>query len=199
MKKENQIISSQTKKLFQKSVNNELTCCICLDILDNPVMCSNCLNNFCDKCIKKWEDDYNFYCPFKCKFPKYYSNLSLKNLITLISEFKNKNKANFDDNKNEDKKEYNIDEDQYKDKNEFAIYYQEKKIRKLMEEKNQLKIKVNALSEENKKLLEQNEKLQYYKDDAKIIINNLYEINKELKNKQKPKKKNTKTGVNLNG
>ena len=84
MKKENQIISSQTKKLFQKSVNNELTCCICLDILDNPVMCSNCLNNFCDKCIKKWEDDYNFYCPFKCKFPKYYSNLKIKLILMII-------------------------------------------------------------------------------------------------------------------
>ena len=41
--------------------------------------------------------------------------------------------------------------------------------------------------------------MQYYNDDAKRIINNLNEINKELKNKQKTKKKNTKTGVNLNG
>ena len=53
-------------------------------------------------------------------------------------------------------------------------------------------IKVDILSEENKKLLEQNKELQCYKDDAKRIINNLNEINKELKNKQQTKKKNTK-------
>ena len=56
----------------------------------------------------------------------------------------------------------------------------------------EVKIKVDILSEENKKLLEQNQELQCYKDDAKRIINNLNEINKELKNKQKTKKKNTK-------
>ena len=43
--------------------------------------------------------------------------------------------------------------------------------------------------------------MQNYKDDANRIINQLNEINKELKekNKKKNKKKNTKTGVNLNG
>ena len=133
---------SQTKKLFQQSLKKELTCCICLDILDNPVMCTKCINNFCDKCIQKWEDDNNFYCPFKCEYPKYYTNLALKNLITIISEFKNKIR-NFDADKNEDKKDDNIDKDQYKDKCEYSIYFQEKTIQKLMEEKNQLKIKVN--------------------------------------------------------
>ena len=72
-------------------------------------------------------------------------------------EFKNKIKANFDSDKNEDKKDYNSDKDQYKDKSEYTFYYQEKVIQELIEEKNQLKIKVNILSEENKKLLEKNE------------------------------------------
>ena len=161
-------------------------------------MCSNCLNNFCDKCIQKQQDDYNIYCPFKCILPKYYTNLTLKNVITLYQEFKNKIKVNFDSDKNEDKKDYNSDNSdkpQYKDKCEYTIDDQEKIIQELME----VKIKVDILSEENKKLLEQNKELQCYKDDAKRIINNLNEINKELKNKQKTKKKNTKTGVNLNG
>ena len=66
----------------------------------------------------------------------------MKNLITIISEFKNKIR-NFDADKNEDKKDDNIYKDQYKDKCEYSIYFQEKTIQKLMEEKNQLKIKVN--------------------------------------------------------
>ncbi len=53
MKNKKEIFLSQTKKEFQQSLKYELTCSICLDILDNPVMCSNCLNNFCDKCIQK--------------------------------------------------------------------------------------------------------------------------------------------------
>ena len=199
MKNKKQILLSQTKKAFEQSLVNELTCSICLDILDNPVMCSNCHNNFCDKCIQKWKDDYNFYCPFKCEYPKYYTNLALKNVITLISEFKNKIKANLNVDKNEDKKDYNNDKEQYKGKDEYTNDYQDKIIKKLMEEKNNLKIKVNILLEENQILLKEKKELQIYKEDAKRIINNLNEINKELKIKTKTKKKNTKTGVNLNG
>ena len=127
-------------------------------------MCSNCLNHFCDKYIQKWENNYNFYYPFQCEYPKYYTNLTLKNMITLISEFKNKIKANFDVDKN------NNDKEQYKSKDEYIIDYQDKIIQKLMEEKNNLKITVNVLLEENKILLLQNKEMQYYKDNKELEI-----------------------------
>ena len=97
-----QNVLSQTKKKYQQSLQDELTCPICLDTLENPVMCSHCHNNFCKKCIQQWEDDLNYNCPFKCVFPKYYSNLSLNKIIALISEFKIKIKT-FNDNSDKEK------------------------------------------------------------------------------------------------
>ena len=50
-------------------------------------MCTKCLKNFCENCVKEWENKNNLYCPFQCFMPEYNSNLSLKNIINLITHY----------------------------------------------------------------------------------------------------------------
>jgi len=40
---------------FFKSIKEEITCSICLDIKIDPIMCTKCQNSYCSKCIKDWE------------------------------------------------------------------------------------------------------------------------------------------------
>ena len=78
---------SQIKQNFTDSLKNELTCPICFNILKDPIMCTKCLKNFCENCVKEWENKNNLYCPFQCFMPEYNSNLSLKNIINLITHY----------------------------------------------------------------------------------------------------------------
>ena len=52
--------------LNQLNGNDLLNCPICLGLLYDPVMCENCQNNFCRKCISVWTHNNNT-CPFKCQ------------------------------------------------------------------------------------------------------------------------------------
>ena len=78
---------SKIKQNFTDSLKNELTCPICLNILKDPIICTKCLKNFCENCVKEWENKNNLYCPFHCFMPEYNSNLSLKNIINLITHY----------------------------------------------------------------------------------------------------------------
>ena len=66
---------------FFKSIKEEITCSICLDIKIDPIMCTKCQNSYCSKCIKDWEKKSN-QCPFKCDSPSYATARVVKNLIS---------------------------------------------------------------------------------------------------------------------
>lgn len=47
------------------AIKDEITCTICMMILDNPKQCTQCQNLFCNKCIIDWIEKKNS-CPYKC-------------------------------------------------------------------------------------------------------------------------------------
>lgn len=69
-----------------KSIGTELICTICLEIVFDPVMCSNCENLFCKVCIKRLLSKTN-KCPNQCQFSEKEKNIMLKKLLNRI-EFK---------------------------------------------------------------------------------------------------------------
>ena len=73
------------KKL--EGIEKDITCPICQGIINNPYFCIQCQNNFCCKCIKKWEQN-NKNCPFRCNNPKYTSNRFLNNIFSELLKFK---------------------------------------------------------------------------------------------------------------
>ena len=91
MEKEN-IIDFAIKDDIFKSMEEEITCSICSDIKINPVMCTDCQNSFCSKCISNWKLKNN-QCPFKCKSFNFVPARVVKNLISKL-KFKCKNGCN---------------------------------------------------------------------------------------------------------
>ena len=85
--KQNEKLISEYRKQFGQNLQKELTCCICLELLDDPIMCTTCHQNFCNECIKKWKVNNNL-CPLKCQFPNYTPNLSLKHILLLVLNLK---------------------------------------------------------------------------------------------------------------
>ena len=77
---------------FFKSIKEEITCTICLDIKIDPIMCTKCQNSYCSKCIKDWKKKSS-QCPFKCDSPSYTTARVVKNLISKLN-FKCKNGCN---------------------------------------------------------------------------------------------------------
>ena len=70
-----------------EGIEEDITCPICQGIINDPYFCIQCQNNFCCKCIKKWEK-YNTICPFRCNNPNYTSNLFLKKIFSELLKFK---------------------------------------------------------------------------------------------------------------
>jgi hypothetical protein len=60
-------------------------CQICECLMIEPVMCFNCQNNFCKKCINDWKSRNANSCPNRCENPIYRDVIG-KN--RLISKFK---------------------------------------------------------------------------------------------------------------
>jgi len=69
---------------FFKSVREEVTCSICLDIKIDPLMCQKCQNSYCAKCIEDWQKN-SYQCPFKCENPSYFPARIVKNLICKLN------------------------------------------------------------------------------------------------------------------
>lgn len=71
------------KDTFQ-TIKDEITCNICMMILDNPKQCNNCQNLFCENCILDWSKKKNI-CPFKCSnFKIVDSGRIVKNMLSKI-------------------------------------------------------------------------------------------------------------------
>ena len=54
---------------YFKPMENNITCDICTNILNDPIGCKTCNNYYCSKCIKEWNKFSNkqHKCPNKCK------------------------------------------------------------------------------------------------------------------------------------
>jgi len=88
---ENQIIPDEKFEFLEslyhgresKKLIEELTCLICLKIVDNPVRCGKCYKLFCESCIENVIANYINCCP-NCRcfpFNKLENDLFLKNLL----------------------------------------------------------------------------------------------------------------------
>jgi len=53
-------------KNFFNLMENDLTCTICMCLLNDPLMCTGCETPFCRKCIENWKTK-NDSCPSRCK------------------------------------------------------------------------------------------------------------------------------------
>ena len=73
------------KKL--EGIENDITCPICQGIINDPYFCLKCQNNFCNKCIKEWEQK-NQNCPFRCNNPEYIFNRFLNKIFSKLLKFK---------------------------------------------------------------------------------------------------------------
>lgn len=66
-----------------KSFGEELTCSICIHIVLEPVMCSECENLFCKTCINDLRKSSN-KCPNRCIFREKELGLMLKKLLSKV-------------------------------------------------------------------------------------------------------------------
>ena len=59
-------------KIYYEQMKEQLTCTICMDLFNDPLMCSKCETAYCGKCIKSWMSK-NESCPMRC--PKQSANI----------------------------------------------------------------------------------------------------------------------------
>ena len=78
---EQTVVKNEIYSAFKEFVE----CSICKNIIINPVMCMNCQNSYCRKCIEKLPKN-EYKCPYGCVNPNYqkskekiifYQNLNL--------------------------------------------------------------------------------------------------------------------------
>ena len=74
---ENTIVKNEIYESFKDSI----ICPICLCIIIEPVMCLECQNNFCKKCIEDWKKK-DESCPNKCSAPVFKDVIGKNNVIT---------------------------------------------------------------------------------------------------------------------
>lgn len=66
------------------SLPEELIICpICLGLMIVPVLCINCLNHYCKKCIEEWKKKEGT-CPNKCPNPMFKDEIEKNRLINKL-------------------------------------------------------------------------------------------------------------------
>ena len=71
------IIKNDIYNVFKDSI----TCPLCLNILINPVMCLNCQNTYCKKCIDNLSQKSQ-NCPNRCINPNYQKCISKNDILS---------------------------------------------------------------------------------------------------------------------
>ena len=68
---------------YYQIFKDSIECPLCLGILINPVMCMNCQNVYCKKCVDSWskKDDK---CPNRCNNPNYQRSLSKNEILSKL-------------------------------------------------------------------------------------------------------------------
>jgi small GTP-binding protein len=68
------------KDQFYESIKESLFCPICMDLMIKPVMCMNCTNNYCRRCIMRWSKFKNI-CPNRCENTEYKKCVFVENIL----------------------------------------------------------------------------------------------------------------------
>ena len=68
------------KDQFYESIKESLFCPICMDLMIKPVMCMNCTNNYCRRCIMRWSKFKNI-CPNRCQNTEYKKCVFVENIL----------------------------------------------------------------------------------------------------------------------
>ena len=80
-------------KGFYNEIKDLVNCPICNKIINKPMQCSICENNFCEKCINEYIKKSNT-CPFNCQnlkvLEKEYFNVCLSNITMFHHESKSR-------------------------------------------------------------------------------------------------------------
>ena len=76
---EDTVVEDAIYSVFKDSV----ICPICSNILINPVMCMNCQNAYCQKCIDGWSKKDN-KCPNRCENPNYKRSIEKINILSKL-------------------------------------------------------------------------------------------------------------------
>ena len=146
-----------------EEIEKIITCSICDGIINDPMECILCENNFCNHCIKKWKEK-NVNCPFRCVNFSLKENIFLKKFLSDTLKFKCEKGCGQIISYSDFNEHYtiscpNIDKINYKQKFEdLRVEYEKLKIR------HQIKI------ENNKKLRE--EIKNYIKSNNELIVEN---------------------------
>ena len=76
-------INEQTvlKDDVYNAIKDSLICPICKDLIITPMMCMNCQNTFCKKCIEEWAIR-DKKCPNRCHYPNYKKSLTISQLLS---------------------------------------------------------------------------------------------------------------------
>lgn len=74
---DNTIIKDNIFEMFKDNI----ICPICENLMIQPVMCSNCQNTFCKKCINDWKERGG-NCPNKCQNSQIKDVIGKNNFIT---------------------------------------------------------------------------------------------------------------------
>ena len=76
---EETVVKSEIYLAFKE----EVSCTICSKIIINPVMCMNCQNVYCKKCIDEWSKKDN-KCPNRCENPNYKKSIEKSNTLSKL-------------------------------------------------------------------------------------------------------------------
>ena len=76
---EETVVKSEIYLAFKE----EVSCPICSKIIINPVMCMNCQNVYCKKCIDEWSKKDN-KCPNRCENPNYKKSIEKSNTLSKL-------------------------------------------------------------------------------------------------------------------
>lgn len=71
------------KDEIYNAIKDSIICPICKDLLIIPMMCMNCQNSFCKKCLENWSV-INKNCPNRCRNPGYRKSLLISQLLSKI-------------------------------------------------------------------------------------------------------------------
>lgn len=76
---ENNIINIELFNAFQFLIS----CQICSNIMIEPLMCMNCQNSYCKRCICQW-NKINDKCPNRCNNPNYQLSKDINGLLSKL-------------------------------------------------------------------------------------------------------------------
>ena len=68
---------------FYNSFKDSVACPLCLCILIDPVMCMNCQNVYCKKCVDDWAKK-DKKCPNRCENPNYQKSLVKNDILSKL-------------------------------------------------------------------------------------------------------------------